>query len=37
MPKDFTAPSQQWNIQDQINQSKIYNQQDEQNTIKKIQ
>jgi hypothetical protein len=26
MPKDITAPSQQWNIQDQINQSKPINQ-----------
>ena len=26
MPKDFTAPSQNWNIQDQINQSKKINQ-----------
>jgi crotonobetainyl-CoA:carnitine CoA-transferase CaiB-like acyl-CoA transferase len=25
MPKDFTAPSQQWNIQDQINKSKPIN------------
>ena len=26
MPKDFTAPSQNWNVQDQINQSKKINQ-----------
>lgn len=31
MPKDFTAPSQQWNIKDQINQSRTYNQQDNKN------
>ena len=37
MPKDFTAPSQQWNVQDQINQSKTYQQQQEQNTIKQLQ
>ena len=31
MPKDLNAPSQNWNVQDQINQSKIYNQQDNKN------